>query len=199
MAKKANKRLRNTEGTLNFIPRVHKFSITFTPAPNATVANPSPPNLLFDYQDTILLKGPDGKPATGLDADGTGGLSYPGFPLLPAATYTGDGFGGAGYGNVTSKHISIDSEGLVINSDGTFWVSDEYGPYIYLFDESGKMTTAIRPPEAIIPKRNGSDSFSADSPPRYDDHDEDDVSPADNPTGRNNNHGKISPQTEQHL
>ncbi len=53
------------------------------------------------------------------------------------------------------------------------------------------MVTAIRPPEAIIPKRNGTDSFSADSPAYYDNEGAgDDVSPADGPTGRNNNHGK---------
>ncbi len=52
------------------------------------------------------------------------------------------------------------------------------------------MLTAIRPPEAIIPKRNGSDSFSADSPPHYiNDGAGDDVNPANNPTGRDNNHG----------
>lgn len=52
------------------------------------------------------------------------------------------------------------------------------------------MTAAIRPPDAIIPMRNGSESFSADSPYFYPDQGSgDDVSPADNPTGRNNNHG----------
>lgn len=85
----------------------------------------------------------------------------------------------------------MDSEGLAINDDGTFWVGDEYGPYVWLFDSNGTIISAIRPPEAIIPKRNGSDSFSADSPPAYeDDGSGDDVTPADNPTGRNNNHGQ---------
>lgn len=71
------------------------------------------------------------------------------------------------------------------------WVSD---PSIDRFDKTGKMTTAIRPPEALIPKRNGSDSFSSDSPPIYVNNGTgDDVSPADNPTGRDNNHGKPPP------
>jgi hypothetical protein len=102
---------RNTEGTLNFQPRVHKFEITFTPNPKASIAKPSKPNLVLKYLDTILFTGPDGKPCTGLDADGTGHLSYPGFPHLPVATYTGDGFGGDGPGG---KRIPIDSEGLFI-------------------------------------------------------------------------------------
>jgi hypothetical protein len=52
------------------------------------------------------------------------------------------------------------------------------------------MVTAIRPLDAIIPMRNGTQSFSADSPTFYSSSGAgDDVIPAENPTGRNNNHG----------
>jgi hypothetical protein len=52
------------------------------------------------------------------------------------------------------------------------------------------MIAAIRPADAIIPMRNGTESFSADSPPFYNNKGAgDDVIPADNPTGRDNNHG----------
>jgi hypothetical protein len=170
-------------------PRIHKFNIAFTPQPGATAANPSGPNLIFTYDETILLTGPDGTPCTGLDADGSGHLSYPGFPDLPVATYPGDGFGG-GDMTIFSKRIPLDPEGLVLNDDGTFWVSDEYGPYVYKFSRSGKMATAIRPNDAIIPMRNGTESFSADSPPQYvSGGNGDDVFPPNNPTGRDNNQG----------
>jgi hypothetical protein len=142
----------NTQGTVNFIPRVHKFSIKFTPKPSASVANPSSPNVELKYLDTILLSGPDGEFTTGLDADQTGAAFYPGFPPLPAATYIGDGFGGDGTGG---KAISIDAEGIFLTDDDGFWISDEYGPYIYQFDSEGKMVAAIRPPDAILPLRNG--------------------------------------------
>jgi hypothetical protein len=61
---------------------------------------------------------------------------------------------------------------LVLGEDGTFWVSDEYGmctpaqdmldspepgPYIYQFTKRGKMVNAIRPPDALIPIRNGTE------------------------------------------
>lgn len=128
---------------------------------------------------------------TGLDATGSGGLAYDGFPVLPAATWKGDGFGHGLVNGTTSTHVAVDAEGLVLNSDGTFWVSDEYGPYVYLFDANGTAVSAIRPPEAVIPKRNGSDSFSADSPPVWEDQDAGDVSPANGPTGRDNNHGEL--------
>ena len=176
--------IRNTEGTLNYQNRVHKFAITLTPQPNATLQNPSGPNLQFTYEDTILFTGPDGTPTTGLDADVTGYATFPGFPILPVATYTGDGFGGTGTGG---KRIAIDSEGLVLASDGGFWVSDEYGPYIYHFSAAGRMTQAIMPPEAYIPHRNGSVSFSADSPPIYNLNET--IIPANTVTGRDNNQG----------
>lgn len=123
-----------------------------TPNPSATVENPSSPNLQLNYLDTVRLTGPEGAPLTGLDADVSGSLQYPGFPELPAASYVGDGFGGPGPGG---KRISADTEGLVLTDDGSFWISDEYGPYVYKFDPAGKMVEAIRPPEAIVPRRNG--------------------------------------------
>lgn len=150
------------------------------------MANPSPPNLQITYLDTILLYGPDGTPTTGLDADVTGYITYPGFPILPVATYTDDGFGGPGPG-AGGKAIPIDSEGLILASDGGFWISDEYGPYIYKFSASGTMEQAIMPPEAYIPHRNGSVSFSADSPPIY--NPDEVIIPADTVTGRDNNQG----------
>ncbi|KAH8599311.1 esterase-like activity of phytase-domain-containing protein [Bisporella sp. PMI_857] len=176
----------NTGGTINFQPRVHKFSLLFTPKPDATVANPSGPNLFLTYKETIRFCGPDGTPCTGLDPDGTGHASFDGFPNLPVATYKGDGFGGEGPGG---KRISVDAEGLVLNTDGSFWVSDEYGPYIYRFNAQGLMIGAIRPPDAIIPMRNGTESFSANSPTFETGGEGDVVYPPDNPTGRSNNAG----------
>lgn len=170
----------NTEGTLNYQPRVHKFDITFSP--DQLDGNP---NLQLSYKDSVLFTDPAGTPLTGLDADAHGPyMSFSGFPDLPSSTYTGDGFGGAGPGG---HRVSLDSEGLVLNPDGSFWVSDEYGPFVYHFSPTGQMIAAIRPPEPFIPKRNGSDSFSANSPPRYDPNRT--VIPKNNPVGRNNNQG----------
>ena len=146
----------NTLGTVNTQTRIHTFSISLQIVPNATVASPSAPNFKLTYVDTLLLSGPDGTPCTGLDSDAVGHASFRGFPDLPIATYTGDGFGGAGPGG---KRIPIDGEGLVLGSDGSFWVSDEYGPYVYQFNKDGKMVDAIRPPNAFIPIRNGSERY----------------------------------------
>jgi hypothetical protein len=51
------------------------------------------------------------------------------------------------------------------------------------------MIAAIRPNDAIIPMRTGSEAFSVDSPTFHAmEGAGDDVIPADNPTGRDNNH-----------
>jgi hypothetical protein len=39
----------------------------------------------------------------------------------------------------------IDPEGMVAVKDGTFWISDEYGPYVLHVDASGKITQRISP------------------------------------------------------
>jgi hypothetical protein len=49
------------------------------------------------------------------------------------------------------------------------------------------MLSAIRPPAAFIPQRNNSESFSANSPPRYDSSLA--PTPGDGPSGRSNNQG----------
>jgi hypothetical protein len=47
-------------------------------------------------------------------------------------------------GNILAHDVSgIDPEGLVIANDGTFWVSDEYGPNIFHFDQTGKLIERI--------------------------------------------------------
>lgn len=150
----------------------------------ATTTSPSGPNVNIKYLDSILLRDPRGEHTSGLDASPTGPyITFPGFSSeIPSVRYAGDGFGGDGPGGF---RVSLDSEGLALGDNGTFWISDEYGPYIYQFSHEGSLLQAIRPPDAFIPLRNGTSSFSSDSAPRYDP--ELKVIPSDNPTGRDNN------------
>jgi hypothetical protein len=187
----------NTEGTQNTQSRIHKFSFELDIV-KATIKKPASPNFKLTYLDTILLTGPDGERLTGLDP--TGSIAYNGFPKLPLAVCTiskspvknqadslqdtGNGFGQAGPGGA---RVALDTEGLVLNPDGTYFVSDEYGPYVYQFDATGRMLHAIRTPDALIPQRNGSDSFSAASPPIYEKDFK--ITPEDPTSGRGNNQG----------
>ena len=45
----------------------------------------------------------------------------------------------------------FDSEGLVAMPDGTFYVSDEYGPYIWHFDATGKKIGGYSPFDGTLP------------------------------------------------
>ena len=48
-----------------------------------------------------------------------------------------------------------------------FWVSDEYGPYIYHFSGAGKLIQTIQPPAAILPRSaDGSLNFTSRANPQ---------------------------------
>ncbi|SIN80994.1 esterase-like activity of phytase family protein [Salinivibrio sp. ES.052] len=90
--------------------------------------------------DMILLRRPDGLPITGLPNSsalgGTGETPYhaDGRPILENDSQP--------YDETTNPFVlddyGLDGEGLVALSDGTFWVSDEYGPHIVHFDAKGR-------------------------------------------------------------
>jgi hypothetical protein len=171
----------NVLGTINYQSRVHKFTVTL----DTSISGVNKTNVQFKYQESIFFTDPKGTPLTGLDADAKGPyLTFSGLPEVPSVHYTGDGFGNNGTGGT---RVVLDSEGIVLNDDGSFWISDEYGPYVYKFDSKGTLIQAIRPPNTFLPLRNGSVSFSADSPPIYDP--KNDPVPANPTAGRQNNQG----------
>lgn len=81
--------------------------------------------------EEILLKDRDGNPITGLPSESfgaTGEIPYDNDGnLLPYDPY------------------GLDSEGLVALDDGSFWVSDEYGPHIVHYDANGVEIDRINP------------------------------------------------------
>ena len=55
-------------------------------------------------------------------------------------------------GNVLAKDPNgYDSEGLVALKDGTFWVSDEYGPFITHFTATGRAISRLSPYDGTLP------------------------------------------------
>src|SRR4029077_4088391 len=98
--------------------------------------------------DTILLTDAAGASLTGLDPDGVRGAAN-GFPDLPQAA---------------NGRVSIDSESLAPLQDGSFFIGDEYGPYVYRFSTVARMLAALRPPDAFIPIRNGKEHFASNNP-----------------------------------
>ena len=117
---------------------------------------------------TLLLTDAQGAPTTGLDPTGIRPAAG-GFPDLAIAD---------------NGHVSLDDEAVTRDGNTGFWISEEYGPYIYHYDARGRMIAAIRPPEAFIPRRSATENFSSNNPPagtHYDSGDPD--------TGRQNNQG----------
>ena len=132
--------------TTNYRPRRQKFAVTFKPDTNGSS---NQDQLDLSLTETTPYAESGGTPLTSFDPTVTGSATRAGFPPLPQA------FNG---------RLAIDPEGLALLSDGTFFVSDEYGPYLYRFAADGTLLGAVRPPEAFIPRRNGVESFSSDSP-----------------------------------
>ncbi|MCB9203168.1 MAG: esterase-like activity of phytase family protein [Flavobacteriales bacterium] len=83
-------------------------------------------------EKTIILKNPAGIPITGLPnplgKGATGEIPY---------DINGNKIGTDDYG--------LDGEGLAFQNDGTFWVSDEYGPHIVHFDANGVQLERVSP------------------------------------------------------
>src|SRR6516165_6676929 len=140
----------NVTGTSDYRARINKLFITFTPLddPTAVPVAQRQMSVAATLTDTILLTDAAGQSLTGLDPDGVRRAAN-GFPDLPQAS---------------NGRVSIDSESLALLPDGSFFIGDEYGPYVYRFSLAGRMLAAIRPPEAFVPKRKGKDQFASNNP-----------------------------------
>jgi hypothetical protein len=105
-------------------------------------------SVVASLTDTILLTDPAGASLTGLDPDRIRPAAN-GFPDLPLAS---------------NGRVSIDTESLVLLPDGSFFIGDEYGPYLYRFSPTGRMLAAVRPPNAFLPIRKCEVHHSSDNP-----------------------------------
>ncbi|MDE1993661.1 MAG: esterase-like activity of phytase family protein, partial [Rhizobiaceae bacterium] len=138
----------NAVGTTDYRPRLNTIDIKMMPvAPGATPpAGKEQSGVDAKLADTMMLTDNKGADTTGLDpADG---VRQPadGFPLLPQAP---------------NGKISLDNEAIVRLSDGTMFISDEYGPYIYRYSATGQMMSATQPPAALLPMRKGVVNFAS--------------------------------------
>ena len=83
---------------------------------------------------SILLRDPTGRPITGLPNNSFGSTGETPYMLDGSVvSLDPDGDGIAGY-----DESGLDPEGLVAMDDGSFWVSDEYGPHMVHFGADGK-------------------------------------------------------------
>ncbi|MBV8325560.1 esterase-like activity of phytase family protein [Chryseobacterium sp.] len=80
----------------------------------------------------IKLKNPSGQPITGL-------------PNPAGMGSTGETAYDASGNTLGTDNYGLDSESIVAASDGTFWVSDEYGPHIVHYSAEGVELERISP------------------------------------------------------
>ncbi|MEU8896781.1 esterase-like activity of phytase family protein [Nocardia sp. NPDC048505] len=85
-------------------------------------------------QSTILLRNRAGKPFNG---------------LVDVSADTGETMKDLNGTVLTPTDHGIDSEGLVALPDGTFWVSDEYGPFLVHFDAEGTELERLTPGQGL--------------------------------------------------
>ncbi|KIJ45170.1 hypothetical protein M422DRAFT_227816 [Sphaerobolus stellatus SS14] len=130
--------------TIDYQARQHQVDFTLIPyyASTPLSFNDSQTTLQLNYKSTLLYSEITRNPTTGLDALGVRkGISLGPLQIAPPEPIA----------NATFNRITIDAEGLVLNKDGSFWVGDEYGPYVYLFSGTGILLKSIAPPNAILP------------------------------------------------
>lgn len=161
----------NAVGTTDYRPRLNRIDIEFTPvAPGATPpADQAQSGVQAKLADSMLLVDDKGADTTGLDPVGTRAPDGD-MPLLPVSP---------------SGKLTLDNEAIVRLADGTMFISDEYGPYIYRFSADGRLMSATQPPAALIPMRNGVANFASNNPGPG----ESVPDPKDPTSGRQNNQG----------
>lgn len=162
----------NAVGTVDYRPRLNTISIGFAPvAPGATPeAGKEQSGVDAKLVDSMLFLDDKGGDMTGLDPQSGVRAAEGDFPPLPQAE---------------NGKIALDDEAIIRMADGTMFISDEYGPYIYHFSADGHLTGATQPPKALLPMRKGALSFASNNPgPGASAPD-----PKDPDTGRQNNQG----------
>ncbi|KAF9038061.1 esterase-like activity of phytase-domain-containing protein [Panaeolus papilionaceus] len=150
----------NVDGTVDYQARRHEIQFLLTPYTNAAPLSFTNAQLTLQltYLNTTLEFERSHTKTSGLDPAAIR-PAQSGFPTIPTADPQ------MPIASTTETHLTLDIEGIVTNTDGTYWLSDEYGPYIYKFDPSGNLLQTIQPPSAVLPRISGALNFTSDEDP----------------------------------
>jgi outer membrane autotransporter protein len=127
----------------NYSTRLFTFDIGLTPYrdPANLPANVSSQNqLTLKSTGGFQLTDDKGQALTGYDPYANVGTLFGRPAPSPAPGQPGAGL------------ISVDAEGISFRNDGSFYLSDEYGPAIYHFNAQGRMLSSLPVPDALIPR-----------------------------------------------
>ena len=158
----------------NYTTRLFSFDLGLTPyagAANLPASTASQNQLTLKSTGGFQLTDDQGRLLTGYDPYANVGTLF-GKPVAsPAAGQPGAGL------------VSIDAEGISFRNDGSFYLSEEYGPSIYYFNAQGRMLASLPVPDALIPRdKDGNIIFTSAAAS---------ITPSVNPavTGRRENQG----------
>ncbi len=129
----------NVAGLVDYAARLQRFEIVFTP--DYTTHAVGQTQLKLNFKGTTVFTDFNGNVTTGLNP-------------------TSDALGDRPHLPTHKGKLTVDAEGLALRSDGTFYVSEEYGCTIYHFDRAGKMMGLITPVPALLPKFTDDSGFS---------------------------------------
>ncbi len=121
----------NRASLIDYAARVQTFDLVFRPDYTTQVVGQT--QLTLTFKGTTKLTDFNGQPTTAVNPTGTtlGGLTN-----VPVA----------------NGKLTLDTEGLAIARDGSFYVSDEYGAAILHVDRDGRLLGKISPVQALIPR-----------------------------------------------
>jgi hypothetical protein len=156
----------------NYAARINQFAFTFTPhTSNAITASQNQIQLTYTGA-TQFTYDHDGNSSTapilstGLVAN-SAATSFAGTAIPTVTTATTIGSDGP-----IANRLTLDTEGLVLDpragKQGSGWVSDEYGAYIYHFNASKEIDGIVAIPAALIPHKPAGTTYFTDSPANVD-------------------------------
>ena len=127
------------DGAQDYRTRLQFVDFSITPvAPNASGPLPQT-QIQMANVGTLLLRPSANDAFSGFNPDDTNTVAFPQTKL------TGLGAG----------KRSLDPEGIARLADGSYFISDEYGAFVYRFGADGILTATLPVPAALIPQKTG--------------------------------------------
>jgi hypothetical protein len=169
----------NVAGTIDYTARINRLEVVFTPAATAGGGLGQDQIVMSLAQATKLFEKVSGGgtlDTSGLDPKPGGVAGGGARPASGARPELPQAFNGK---------LSLDAEGIVRLADGSWLISDEYGPSVYRFSKDGEFLDALPVAASVRPVRNGVFDYSSNNPAAG----QPAPSPANPVTGRQNNQG----------